>query len=298
MNLLGLVFSLLLILTYGFYSTWDKQSTSARLRSTYIGHQKVNRKLLNSYQSEIYSSFRYKPKDPKIEEDAHVLLVTEKPRPAIKKLDPNRMCAKINLWPLIQEGREKHPLLYNYTAKLIATFYASHFKSTKQFERTLLDALLSAAKEQKEAIFSLEKLDLANPDLQRIYYKMLKGTKQGNQATETGYPSLLDYFKIENSNEKICLFHAHPNLISIFFGPQVADSLYREIHKENGAVLTRELIEKACLEAHIIGLDPEIFALLELGKPYHEEQKKTLIAEDKDSQVILRRSFYVKGPTS
>lgn len=276
MNILGLIFSLLLILSYGFYATWDKQTAASRLRRTYVGHQNANRKLLNHYQSELYRSFRGKGEATRPKEK-------KSPSKTPKKPALNRDCAKLNIWPLIQEGRDNHPFLYELTAKMIRTFYSPLIQG-KRFEYHFLDNLLDSAKAQQET--ALEKIALKDPDLQRVYYKMLKGTRQG-------YPPLLDYLKAEQSPSKLCLFHAHPDLIALFLGPTAASNLYEEIHRENGSLLTQELVEKFSNEAHQITLDSELFKLLELGRPEHQEYKKTLIAEDRDVQ--LRKTVYLKS---
>ena len=62
--MLGLVFSIILILSFGTYACFEKQMTSSRLRSTYISHQRANRKILNSYQSKIYESCRGQTTNP------------------------------------------------------------------------------------------------------------------------------------------------------------------------------------------------------------------------------------------
>ncbi len=287
MNVLGLVFSLMLILSYGFYACWDKQTALSRLRSTYVGYHKANRKILNSYQSEIYKNIRGKPKETKKRAKWLTAQIPKK-----KKADFNHECAKINLWPLIQEGREQHPVLYETAAQMIHTFYGS-FSNEKRFEYRFLDALLASAKlamEQKET-FALEKL--AIEEYQKVYYKMLKGTKTWSLIVGKGSPPLLDYVKVEQSNDKLCLFHAHPDLITALFNSQVAVKLYNEIHKKDGPLLTQELVQRICNESKLLSVDPDLFSLLQFGKPEHEVRKKVFIAEEKE--VSLRRNLYING---
>jgi hypothetical protein len=281
MNLLGLVFSLLLIFTYTFYACWDKQSSSAKLRTTQLAHQKANRRLLNSYQSEVYQSLRGKAVQTRAKKGSPT--PQEVPPPPI-----NPECAKINLLPLIEEGREAHPLLYEFTAKLLQNVYGPF--PEKRFEYKFLDHFLEAAKIsiQKEN-FLLEKIDLHEPTYQLAYYRMLKGTKESHT------PSLLDYIKLEKTKCNICLFHAHPKMIELFFGSQVASSLFQEIHREKGSLLTKELVEKCCQEAHRFSLDPALLSLFDYGKPEHGNAKKTLLAEDRKADVYLRKNIYLKG---
>jgi len=292
MNILGLVFSLLLILSYGFYACWEKQSGAARLRGTYLGNQIVNRKILNRYESEVYERLRRKKTDGAIKETAE----KESQPPLNAKIPLNCDCAKINLWPLIQEGREEHQVLYEMAAKLLRTFYTRGLYDKPRLEYRLLDAILASSKSalQKKTPFALEKLSLGDESLQLVYYKMLKGTKEWDLRSEIGYPSLLDYIKAEQTEEKICLFHAHPDLIGVFFGIKAAQKLFAEMHKENAISLTREAIEQICGEFHLVSLEPELFNLLEIGRTNHPIGKITLVEQDQETHVSLRKNVYLR----
>ncbi len=300
MNVLTLVFSLLLILSYTFFACWDKQTTSSRLKNTLVGREKAHRKLLNQYESALYRQIRgMGDKVDKEEKEPSSLSETPENEDEDEKKTAklNRECAQLNLWPLIQEGRDNHPLLFELALKMIKTFYAPLIQNEKRLETRFLTALLKSAKlavqEQGEA-FSLEKIDLGDEDLQRLYYKMLKGTKEWNLAQNIGYPSLLDYMKADDQPTKICIFHAHPDLTTAFFGPEVSEKLHAEIHKKEATLLTAELIERLSFESGHIAIDPEIFTLLELGKPLHPEERKTFIATDAKTAVSIKKTISIK----
>lgn len=121
---------------------------------------------------------------------------------------------------------------------------------------------------------------------------MLKGTKHWDLKQKIGYPPLLDYFKAIPSEEKICLFHAHPDMLSVLFNPRIAEKLYVEIHRKEGPPPTRELIERLSFETHSIGTDPDLLALLEYGRPHHIENKKAFVSE---GDLSLRKNLYMKG---
>jgi hypothetical protein len=296
MNILGLVFSILLILAYGYYACWDKQGASSKLRNTYTAHEQVSRKILNSFESQVYASLGRAPSNPKKEKPTKVETEPEElEEPTEKSPNLNRECACINLWPLIQEGREKNPILYELAAKLIRTFYGSLSTQEKRFEYYFLDVLIESAKKacQNEELFSLEKVNLTDPDLQRTYYKMLKGTKRWDLRNGIGYPPLLDYVKAAPSGEKICVFHAHPDLITVLFNEKIAWKLYSEIHRKDPAVLTKDLIEKVSAETHHFSVDIDLLNLLQLGRPDHKEHKKVFLAEDTKSDVALRKNLFL-----
>jgi hypothetical protein len=295
MNVLGLVFSILLILSYGFYACWDKQTATSRLRNTYTSYQQVNRKILNSFESQVYKGLGEVRSAPKVEEHEEVYQPEDTPPVSDKEPGINRICSKINIWPLIQEGRENHPALYELSAKLIRTFYGSLQTGEKRFEYHFLDVLIASTKAalQEDRPFSLEKVALTKPDLQRIYYKMLRGTKHWDLIEGLGYPPLQDYLKAEASDDKICISHANPDLLTVLFNSKIAWKLYAEIHQKSAPALTLELIEKVCAEMHQISVDKDLMLLLELGYPEHKEHKKAFIADDGKGNVSIRKNLYL-----
>lgn len=297
MNVLGLVFSILLILSYGFYACWDKQTASSRLRNTYTSYSQVNRKILNSFESQVYKGLEAVKATAKQEDHEEEFQPEEKAVENEKKPGINRACSRINLWPLIQEGRENHPALYELAAKLIRTFYGSLHTGEKRFEYHFLDVLIASSKAalQEDHPFSLEKVALVKPDLQRVYYKMLRGTKHWDLIENIGYPPLQDYVKAESSEDKICVSHAHPDLLTVLFNSKIGWKLYNEIHQQSAPALTEQLIEKVCSEMHQISVDKDLLKLLELGYPDHKEHKKAFIAEDEKGNVSIRKNLYIDG---
>lgn len=300
MNLLGLVFSIVLILSYASYACFDKQVSSHRLRSSYQSHQKANRKILNSYQSKVYQNLRSGAKPAKKvsqldgDEDADEMMEQE----VIKPQDVNRECARLNLWHLVQNGREENEELYQLTAKLLSAFYTPLFPDKKRYEYKFLDALLKTLKTAMESDnYALEKLKLPNPEMQIAYYHMLRGTKK-SMRKDGGYPSLLEYIKVESTKDKICVHHAHLDLLTVLLGPKAAKSLYEEIHKQERPMLTKELMERICRETHTHGIDEALFTLLEFGYKRHQEQKKVFVAEDRETGVSLKKNLYLKARSS
>lgn len=295
MNLLSLVFSLLLIFSYGFYACWDKHTASTRLRSTYTSHQQAYRSILNQFESKWYKDLG-RNQNPEKKKSPAAQREKEGEAEEEEEVESgfNRECSRINIWPLIHEGREKHPLLYELAAKLIRTFYSS-LQTEKRFEYRFLNLLLASAKAalQEEAPFALEKIVLLDPELQKLYYKMLKGTKHWDLKQQVGYPPLLDSFKAIPSQERICLYHANTDIFTALFNAKIAAKLYSEIHRKDGPPPTRELIERLAFEAHLISLDPDLFDLFEYGRPHHIENKKAFIATEGD--LFLRKDLQMKG---
>ncbi|MES2273827.1 MAG: hypothetical protein V4487_06510 [Chlamydiota bacterium] len=299
MNILGLVFSLLLMLSFGFWTLREKQLGSNRLRSTYLGHERANREILNRCQVDFYGNLSREKSgeaadEEKPEKSTAAAAKKEKKTPAITL---NGECAKINLWPLLEQGREQNPILYELTARLLSQFYGSAlFENKARLEYQFLDTLLESAKlaQLKKVPLLLEKLELNHESLQKVYYRMLKGTKKCDLSQGVGYPCLLDYIKLEPVQQKICFSHAHLDLISVFFGFNVAGKIFAELHTQSKPPLTKDTIEEWCSQSHI-QIDPLFFEMIELGRDRHGRGgKKTLIGEDLETHVSLRQKVYVE----
>lgn len=295
MNLLGLVFSILFILSYGYYSIWEKHLTGARVRSAYVSHQKAAREITNQFQSAFYEDL--------------VTIQTEKhPSSKSSSGEPkgetegtetfpkfNAACAQLNLFPLVQDGKQQHPQLYELMAKLLRTFYPSLLMKEKRFEYRFLDLLLWSLREDES--HSLEKVAFFDLGMQKVYYKMLKGTKSWDLKSGEGYPPLLEYVKVEPADAKICLFHANPDMLSVVFDSKMAWKLCMEIHKKGGPLLTKELIQRLAFEAHVIGISEEFFELLQwtnyLG---HKDKRAVFLAQQ--GEVFLRKRLVVSRTAS
>jgi len=107
----------------------------------------------------------------------------------------NKRCglesSKFNLWPLLNNTNSSSRL-YDSAIRLIQILYqdADFYKEAKDpgLAKKILAEMTSKKGEDLSQLFS-DKQELA-----KIYYKMLKGTN-------TGYPPLGEYFKIEKSND-------------------------------------------------------------------------------------------------
>lgn len=287
MNFLTLIFSLLLILSFGTHLILEKQNSQKKLRSSIMGHLAAQRKILSQCEQHSYQAIKL-PITP-VQETRQS--TAKKRSPQIPKINPE--CAKINLFPLIQEGKEAEPLLYEIMTRLIKTFYGPVlFKDAKE-EIPFLTAFLQVSKKalEKKELFALEKLSFENPKLQRIYYQMLKGTK--DPSSNKGFPSLLDVTKVEENKTKICLAHAHLSQLKLLFGPQIANRLFQEIHQDLPTPLTKELIERIYSECHALAPSPSLLNLIEFGTFHPHKNKTTYIAEDSSTHVTLKKNIYI-----
>ena len=294
MNFLAFIFSILLILTFGNLAIREKQMGARRMKTTYLGHIHAGRKILSTCERETYNSFDAMPKPKSLHPKKKAASAPSQKPP---KPMPNAICARLNLQPLIDQGRENHRFLYDLTAKMLRTFYEPLFEEKgNKSEYTFLDAWVKAARSLRaqETQFAYEKIVFKNPEYQALYYKMLKGTKKWDLEKKLGYPPLLDYIQFDLNATKICVAHTHPDLLSVFFNGRAAAKLYGEIHRQKPPLLTKELLERICLENSAIRVEPELYALIHVGAASHKAKLgSALIAEDAETHITLKKNVHL-----
>lgn len=292
MNVIGFVFCILAVLSLGASLSLEKQVSAHRLRSSYLGHIAASREILDQRAREFYASLKTQSSEEKRKGDKESEPQNKRPPPPPPPINP--LCARLDLTLLIEKGLEEKAL-YEAASKLLRIFYHDLFERA-QAATKFLDALLKEVRLQiaHQEFGGLEKVSFKDPHFQMIYYKMLKGTKKNDVLKGVGYPSLLDYVKIESSASKICLRHAHPNLLSVFFTDKGGAKLYEAIHTPKAPPVTKETIERICQEVRAPLLSPEIFDLFEIAKGHDATKETTLIGEDSGSRISLRKVVSIR----
>jgi hypothetical protein len=299
MNILSMVMGLLLIFACTFGLSLRKAILTQGVEKTYQAHMNASRKIRNSYESLCYSQLRSEIKEKHKEKEEEK---ERQPSHAkeIKRL--NLDCARLNLWPLVIDGAEKHPDLYETAAQLLYTFYSKPlFDGEPRLEYRLLDAIIQAAREvqneDNNSRLMLEKLILKKQNVKPLYslpstyYRMLRGTK--NIASDQSYPSLLDYFVLENKQTRICIHHASVEMLVSLFGEKAGSILYNEIHKSE-IPLTREHMLDLCAQNGKPGLNEGFLKLLDLDSSApHCSKHKILVKQDAD--VCLKQKVFFPG---
>jgi len=291
MNLLPLVFAILLILACTFSLSFQKTLLSKPVASTYQAHLKATRSILSSYESLCYKRLRSKKKP-----------ASTQPRSKNKK-PPKQApaqfheCSKINLWPLLQEGPEKHPLLYQLTLTTFHRFYGSILEEGRGLETQLLNAILSSGRQAIDDApdatrIALEKLPLAETHVKRLYplqtyfYRMLKGVKQ----TAHPMPSLLDLFCLEQQESKLCLKHATAEQLALLFGEKAAPKILTEIREGHP---DQQRIMDLCATSGERLADEALFELIDLRFSKHDSHETTLVKEEEG--VCLKKRVFLPG---
>ncbi len=180
------------------------------------------------------------------------------------------------------KGVNEERQLYNACLQVLDTFYGKAlFGGNANEGKLFLTLFLEAARKTPGLV--LEKISFNTPELQRLYYTMLKGTKKHDIANNLGLPPLSDFFKIDPSPEKICSRHAHPDLFAALFSPSRAKAFFLEIHKENP-----ESIERICIKLQVPSLYLDLFA--EANTPC-VQTNTAFLGEDTETGIFLKRTL-------
>jgi len=292
MNILPFVFAVLLILSYGGAASFQSRIASRRNQKAHLGLRKTELSFLRQSEQEHYNELPGTP--VKIQKEKKAPIARES-KPKESQINP--LCARINLFPLVDQGRDEHPNLYETAAKLLRTFYQSTvFGNEKGVEYRLLDAIVAAGKRtlREENSLPIETLDLKNPDLQSIYYTMLKGTKKCILGKK-GHPPLIDYLRIERKATPVCLFDSHPYMLTVFFGAKTAPILHQTLQDGQKQTIDIDTIIQLTNDPQLASVDPEVWKLINFNRPTHGSvSRRTLLAEDAETGISLRKEIQLK----
>jgi hypothetical protein len=190
MSFLPFVLSFLLILVLGSSLLFSSFRSTTIEKTVILAQNRANLCLMSKQALKDYNQNK-KRKNPS--EKKPVTTSTEKPEkvPVYKDKRSKRYgldSSKFNLWPLIN-NESQSMVVYKSAIRLIQILYqdADFYKNARDPElaHKIVNEMISKKGESLAELFPTN-------DLADIYYKMLKGTN-------TGYPSLEEYFKIEKT---------------------------------------------------------------------------------------------------
>lgn len=294
MNAVGLVFGLLLIFTCTFSLSLRKAVLSEPVEKTFRAHNIASQKILNNYESARYKRIK-KKNTPEPKKNSHGNKTNDS-TPKEIDLSENRDCARLNLWPLIEEDKNSHQTLYQVAAQIIRNLYAQKLSLEPKFEYELLDALIAAAKSGlkknlETTGIALEKLSLPErkkSSLQMTYYTMLKGTKLA--SSEKSYPSLMDTFILEKEASRLCLTHAPAPLLEALFGSRAAKKILLEAGNKE-ARFNKEKLRELCMREENIHLNDEFLNLFSF-QSNHSAKNQKIFVEDEKGIRLKKKVFF------
>ena len=193
MSFLPFVLSFLLILVLGSSFLFTSFRSTSLEKTVILAHNRAKLGLISKQAEAAYkTSQARKPSskegetcNPAKEKNGKVAVYKDK-RNKRSGLDSS----KFNLWPLLN-NKNSSKCLYDSAIRLIQILYqdADFYKNQRdpKLAEKILEEMISIKGEDISQLFS------ENRELAKVYYKMLKGTN-------TGYPPLGEYFKIEKSD--------------------------------------------------------------------------------------------------
>lgn len=192
MSFLPFVLSFLLILAVGSTFLFTSFRSTSLERTFILAQNRAHLTLLSKRAVQDYKTSLSKksnnPSNPQEKKEE-----TTKPRVYKNKRQKRSGLdsSKFNLWPIIND-KNASVALYKSGIRLLQILYqdADFYQNAHdpQLARKILDAMISKKGDDFAQLFPQDTY------LAGIYYKMLKGTN-------TGYPSLQEYFKIEKSSD-------------------------------------------------------------------------------------------------
>ena len=190
-----------MIFSLAIGSIAKKSHISILLNRSSNGYMSANRSALQTAENNLYKSIKSIKTKPKIQDH------TSPPNTPSNKRTIDPIKAKVNILSLLIDNKDASKDLYNLTANLIKILYEKSDFYKNAFEFQILDEIIEALKMQnkKQKPLNLPELTLKMKKNQKIYYKMLKGSKFYNFNKSIGYPSLLDFITISPGNNEILL---------------------------------------------------------------------------------------------
>jgi hypothetical protein len=194
MSFLPFVLSFLLILVLGSSFLFTSFRSTSLEKTVILAQNRAKLGLLSKQAEADYKKCEIKKKTPDPSNQKETK--EKKDKIPVYKDKRNKRCgldsSKLNLWSLLKDSNPSSVTLYRSAVRLIQILYqdADFYKNSNnpKLAEKILEEMISKKAEDFTQLYPKDE------KLSEIYYKMLKGTN-------TGYPPLAEYFKIEKSND-------------------------------------------------------------------------------------------------
>jgi hypothetical protein len=285
MNILTFVLALMMMFAITTSTMLKKNIFSKHLATSFKGYMQSSRKLLNDGEYLLHNRIEEKESTKK----------TKHPIKAKNKVNPRKIkphYGKINIYKLIVDKKENQKELYKMLQLLVKELYNDKSFYEKGFEKALVENIISALKNQKKQgnELQLETLILKDANLQKIYYKILKGTKYYDYEQNMGLASLLDFIKINLNDKKIPIKHASFELLVSLFDKQIASDIKQMQTSRNFENLNAEYILGICKNSNIKNVHEETLKLFDFSKNYNKDKEKILFGCDEKTDIKIKLS--------
>lgn len=272
MNILPLVVTFLIIFSC-FAATFLKELKSfALIERALDGYHRTESALNNAIAQRAYKRIK---RAQKVTSSTQKTSTSAKQIVSKREFFPPLEDSKFHLAPLLTYEGEiaGHPLYKPFTELLRLLYQNCLFKQEKNPEKLaelLTEGLLKKAKKSPDADL-LAALCPDDPRLQKIYYKMLKGTNQYSRST--GIPPLEHFLSLADGEKAIHIGFASPLLLEALFGEKITAHIL-EFEKKKAAETEKPYyFSKQDLQP-ILTNAPGSTSVLTLLEPYLNDAKQ------------------------
>ncbi|MEI6242664.1 MAG: hypothetical protein WCP39_04575 [Chlamydiota bacterium] len=217
MYFLTLISSLLILLSMATHALYHETTTTKQREAAFVKYMKASRHFRNTYENKYYKATF--PSEKKIKE----------PNPKEKSLpkkfhytkEKSYEFSRLNIFPLLIDGKETHPELYNFFLRLIDILYGQTlFSGDPTLEKHFINGLIDSIKNENFQSIPFEKIRFKTHSLQATYYRMIKGSK--------GLPSILDYITGEQTPSRIYIPYASREILLTFLDEKIVNILEKK----------------------------------------------------------------------
>lgn len=231
MNILPLIFTFLIIFSCICLTLFREMKSYFLVETTLESYHRTERALTNAVIKKAYRKIPIAKAPSKTPAEQNT---TKRAFTSRREFFPPLEASKFNLSPLIQHvGDLNQSPLYEPLAELLRLLYQKKIfdkePKSEGIEYRLLEEILKKMR-LSPGILELGKLFPDNPDLAKIYYKMLKGTNQYSRTK--GIPPLGDFLSLEKTKSAVSVNFASSLLLEAFFGPEITQQILREEKKK------------------------------------------------------------------
>lgn len=221
MNFLPFVLTFLVILVIGSTALFSSVRSTSIEKKILLAHSKAKLALISDQAKASFKTQSQKKEG----NDPSAPKTPQQPKQKIKTYNDKRQSraqydsSKLNLWPLFENS---NPALVKFVFESSKRLINLVYKEADFYHPGLADEIMGAIAAHKGETFQ----DLFPKDdrLDLIYYKMLKGTN-------TSYPALTEYFKIEKIEDKKAPAHftyASAPVLQATLGEDVAKRVFEK----------------------------------------------------------------------
>ncbi len=290
MNLLPFVTLILIIL--GLFSLSQFQGIVAQKKENqiYLAYFKGLRETRNKKEKDAYKQTRAgKNKNQQNEPSKNI----KKQKTYFREKRVGWEMGKLNLSTLTKEPH-KYSTLETVASEYVKQLYghAEFFQRRKDFSKELIQALIEAYKKE-DSMTPFHEIIFKDPELQEIFYKMVRGTHTYDLEKNVGYPPFGEMFTFKQSDRPPMNYHyANQSFLSVYFGKNFTKAfvaLEKEaLEKEKKKCVSP--IKKLQLEQmvgnQVMGNSNQIFELLDFK--YQTSKKKSAKYKDETTQITVK----------